>query len=145
MADKKRDFSAFMMGNALQNEVVKYVASKRFVIDGEPIEWELTPIDTAKDERIRKDCTKKVPINGKKGQYTLDVDTDKYIGMVCVACTTYPDLNNAELQDSYGVKSADELLKKMLLTGEYTEYKSKVMEINGFDMSMDELVDEAKN
>ena len=47
--------------------------------------------------------------------------------------------------DSYGVKSADALLKKMLLPGEYTEYKAKVMEVNGYDMSMEELVDEAKN
>ena len=33
----------------------------------------------------------------------------------------------------------------MLKAGEYTEYKAKVMEINGYDMSMDELVEEAKN
>jgi hypothetical protein len=57
----------------------------------------------------------------------------------------FPNLNDAELQDSYGVKSADELLKKMLLPGEYSEYKAKVMEVNGYDMSMEELVDEAKN
>ena len=64
---------------------------------------------------------------------------------MCVACTVYPNLNDAELQDSYGVKGADALLKKMLLPGEYTEYKAKVMEVNGYDMSMEELVDEAKN
>ena len=33
----------------------------------------------------------------------------------------------------------------MLLPGEYAEYKAKVMEVNGYDMSMEELVDEAKN
>jgi hypothetical protein len=54
-------------------------------------------------------------------------------------------LNDTELQDSYGVKGADALLKKMLKAGEYTEYKAKVMEVNGYDMSMEELVDEAKN
>jgi hypothetical protein len=64
---------------------------------------------------------------------------------VCVACTVYPNLNNAELQDSYGVKDGISLLKKMLLPGEYTEYKAKVMEVNGYDLSMEELVDEAKN
>ena len=64
---------------------------------------------------------------------------------MCAACTVYPNLNDAELQDSYGVKSADALLKKMLMPGEYTEYKNRVMEINGYDMSMEELVDEAKN
>ena len=139
------DFSVFMAGNTNANETVKYVASKRFVQNKKPVEWELKAISSSLDEAIRKDCTKKVPIAGKRGQYTQDTDTDKYIGKLCVACTVYPNLNDAELQDSYGVKSGDELLKKMLLPGEYTDYKTKVMEVNGYDMSMEELVDEAKN
>ena len=138
------DFSVFMKGNT-DLESVKYVASKRFAVKGKPVEWEIKPIDTALDEAIRKECTKKVPIAGKRGQYNQETDTDKYIGKMCVACTVYPNLNDAELQDSYGVKDGDALLKKMLLPGEYTEYKAKVMEVNGYDMSMEELVDEAKN
>jgi hypothetical protein len=139
------DFAVFMAGNANKNETVKYVASKRFVAKGKPVEWEIKAIDSDLDEALRKECTKKVPIPGKRGQYNQETDTDKYIGKMCTACTVYPNLNDAELQDSYGVKSADALLKKMLLPGEYTEYKAKVMEINGYDMSMEELVDEAKN
>lgn len=139
------DFSIFMAGANNANDTVKYVASKRFKEKGKPVEWELKAISSSLDEAIRKDCTKKVPIVGKRGQYNQETDTDKYIGKLCVACTVYPNLNDAELQDAYGVKSGDELLKKMLLPGEYTEYKAKVMEVNGYDMSMEELVDEAKN
>ena len=139
------DFSAFMSGNAGKPEITKYVASKRYTVKNKPVEWELKPVDSDLDELIRKECTKKVPIAGKRGQYTQETDTDKYVGRLCVACTVYPDLNNAELQDSYGVKTPDALLKKMLLPGEYTEYKAKVMEVNGYDVSMEELVDEAKN
>ena len=139
------NFSVFMAGNVKDDETVKYVASKRFVVDGKPVEWEIKSIDSDLDESIRKDCTKKVPIAGKRGQYNQETDTDKYIGRMCVACTVYPDLNNAELQESYGVFTPDALLKKMLKPGEYTEYKAKVMEVNGYDMSMEELVDEAKN
>lgn len=139
------NFAVFMAGNAKDDETVKYVASKRFVDKGNPVEWELKAIDTALDEAIRKDCTKKVPVPGKRGQYNQETDTDKYIGKMCVASIVYPNLNDAELQDSYGVKSADALLKKMLKPGEYTELKTKVMEVNGYDMSMEELVDEAKN
>lgn len=138
------DFSVFMAGNAVESETVKYVASKRFVVKGQPVEWEIQPINSDLDEAIRKECTKRVP-TGKRGQFTQETDTDKYIGKMCVACTVYPNLNDAELQDSYGVKDGLTLLKKMLLPGEYTEYKSKVMEVNGYDMSMEELVDEAKN
>ena len=139
------DFSVFMAGTTNANETVKYVASKRFAIKGKPVEWEIKAIDSELDEAIRKECTKKVPIVGKRGQYNQETDTDKYIGKMCVACTVYPNLNDAELQDSYGVKSADALLKKMLKPGEYTDFKAKVMEVNGYDMSMDDLVDEAKN
>lgn len=139
------EFAVFMAGNALVNETVKFVASKRFKVKNKPVEWEIKPIDSDTDEALRKECTKRVPIVGKRGQYNNETDTDKYIGKMCVACTVYPNLNDAELQDSYGVKSADALLKKMLLPGEYTEYKAKVMEVNGYDMSMEELVDNAKN
>lgn len=139
------DFKAFLSTNAIQTENVKYVASKRFVDNGKPIEWEIAPISSEQDELLRKECTKQVPINGKRGQYRQETDTDKYITKLCAKCIVFPDLNAVELQDSYGVKSAEELLKNMLLPGEYTELKGKVMEVNGFDMSMEDLVDDAKN
>lgn len=140
------DFAVFMAGNANKEETVNYVASKRYTTkDGKPVEWKIRAIDSDLDEAIRKECTKRVPVAGKRGQHNLETDTDKYVGRMCVACTVYPDLNDAELQDSWGVKSADALLKRMLLPGEYAEYKTKVMEVNGYDMSMEELVDEAKN
>ena len=139
------NFAVFMTGNGAGDETVKYVASKRFVENGKPVEWEIKAIDSDLDETIRKECTKKVPVPGKRGQYNQETDTDKYLGKICVACTVYPNLNDAGLQDFYGVQGADALLKKMLKPGEYTEYKAKVMEVNGYDMSMEELVDEAKN
>ena len=139
------NFAVFMAGATAKNETVKYPASKRFTENGKVVEWELKAIDSELDELIRKECTRKVAVPGKRGQYTQETDTDKYIGKLCVACTVYPDLNDAELQDAFGVKGADALLKKMLKPGEYTEYKTKVMEVNGYDMSMEELVDEAKN
>ena len=139
------DFSVFMKGSANACENVKYVASKRFKVKNKPVAWEIKAIDSATDEAIRRECTKKIPVNGKRGQFTQELDNDKYIAKICVACIVFPNLNNAELQDSYGVKSGEELLKQILLPGEYTELKAKVMEVNGYDMSMDELVEEAKN
>lgn len=140
------DFSMFMAGNANSEEIVEYVASKRFKDkNGKPIPWKLKSIDSDLDEAIRKECTKKIPVNGKRGQYMPELDMNKYTARLSAVCTVFPDLNNAELQDSYGVKTAEDLIKKMLKPGELAEYKVALMEINGFDMSMDELVDEAKN
>lgn len=138
------DFSMFLEGSLNSEEIVEYVASSRFKRDGEPVKWQLKAIDSDLDERLRKECTKRVPV-GRRGQYTQEVDTDKYVAKMCVASTVFPNLNEAEFQDYYGVHSGEELLKKLLRPGEYTEFKSKVMEVNGYDLSMDELVDEAKN
>lgn len=141
------DFSCFLKGNALAVENIKFVVSKRFVNPEtkKPVEWELKSVDTVLDEQLRKECTKRVPISGKRGQFTMELDTDKYLGKMCAACVVYPNLNSAEIQDSYGVKDADTLLKTMLTAGEYMELKAKVAEINGYDVSMDEMVEEAKN
>jgi len=42
------------------------------------------------------------------------------------------NLDDIELQNSYGVMGADALLKTMLTPGEYPEYMEKVQEVNGF-------------
>ena len=132
--------------NPIKEENAKYVVSKRFLDDnGKPIEWEIKALTSEEDENLRKMCTKRVPIAGKRGQYTQDLDVNKYVGLLVSSCTVYPNLNDKELQDGYKVMGADALLKVMLKPGEYTEYARKVQEINGFDLSMDELVEEAKN
>ncbi|HWQ76945.1 MAG TPA: phage portal protein [Syntrophomonas sp.] len=137
--------SAFLAYNAVAEENIKYVASRRFLDNGEPVEWEMKGITGAEDEALRKACTKRVPVPGKRGQFTQETDYNQYLGKLAVACTVFPNLNDAELQNSYGVMGADNLLKRMLKPGEYAEYLAKVQEVNGFDMPLDEMVDEAKN
>ncbi len=138
------DLSMFLKANALPVENVKFIASKRFVdAKKKPIEWEIKVIETDVDELLRKECTK--TIVGKRGKRTAELDVDKYSAKLCAMCTVFPNLNSAELQDDYGVKSAEALLKKLLNSGEYTEYKAKVLEVNGYDVEMEELVDDAKN
>ena len=139
------NLSAFLAQNVMQDETVKYVASKRFKDNGKPAEWELQSVTSEQDEQIRKSCTKKVPIPGKKGQYMNDTDLEKYLGLLAAKCVVTPNLNATELQDSYGVMGADVVLKKMLKPGEYQDLLKKVQEINGFDIGMEELVEEVKN
>lgn len=139
--------SMFMAENVLQEENIKHVASKR-IINPEtkkPAEWEIKAIDSQRDEELRKACTKRLEIPGRKGQFTKETDFDKYTGMLAVECTVFPNLNDAALQNSYGVMGADALLKKMLLPGEYAAYLEKIQEINGFNQSFEDKVEEAKN
>lgn len=137
---------AFLAENVLKTENIKYVATKRIVDPKtkEPIKWEICSITNEEDEAIRKDCMRRVQVPGKRNVYQPELETDKYLGLLAVKCTVYPNLNSEELQNSYGVAGADKLLKKMLLPGEYQDYLAKVQEATGF-VPLNDLVDEAKN
>lgn len=140
------NLSAFLAENALKVENIKHIVSKRFVDENKkPMVWEIACITSSEDEALRKDCTKRVSIPGKKNQVTLETDYNLYIGRLAAKCTVFPNLNDVKLQNSYGVMSADALLKAMLTPGEYADYLVKIQEVNGFDISFDEKVDEAKN
>lgn len=136
----------FLKQNAVLEENVKYVASKRFIDDkGKPIEWEMKAISTVEDDKLRRDCVKRVPVSGKRGQYNKETDYNLYLAKLAVACTVYPNLYDAELQDSYGTRTPEELIQNMLKPGEYAEYVTRIQEINGFDLTQDDLVEEVKN
>ena len=135
--------SAFLKKNAVKEENLKIVVSKRFEEDGKPVEWEIRSLSTTEESKIKKECTRKVKVG--KGVYRPETDYDEYLAKLAATCTVYPDLKNADLQDSYGVMGADKVLKEMLKPGEYAEYINKIQEFNGFDLSMDDLVEEAKN
>lgn len=138
------DFALFLKGYN-ERETVEYVASEAYKDEkGKPIAWQLRAIDSELDEAIRRDCTKKIK-GSRGGVASTDFDTEKYILMVCIATVVEPNLKAEAFQDAFGVKSAEALLKKLLLPGELQSLKEKVMEVNGFDMGMDDLVEEAKN
>lgn len=138
--------NGFLKQNAVQKVNEKLIVSERFLDENsKPMEWEVCTITSEEDERLRKDCTKRVPIPGKKNQYTAETDYNLYLGKLAAKCTVFPNLNDKELQDSYGTMGSDAVLKVMLTPGEYAEYLSQVQRINDFDITMEEAVDEAKN
>lgn len=138
--------SAFLAQNAVKVDNIKHPVSHRFLDEtGKPIAWEIKCITSTDDETLRKACMKRVAMPGKKNQYQRETDYDMYLGKLAVTCTVYPNLNDKELQDSYGVMGAEVLLKTMLTPGEYADYLTKIQEINGFDTTLQEEVDEAKN
>ena len=140
------ELSCFLAQNAIKVENVKCIVSNRFVgADKKPVKWEIRGISSEEDEVLKKACTKRVPVQGKKGMFVPETDYSLYVGKLAAACTVYPDLTNKELQDSYHVMGSDTLLKKMLNPDEYNDYLAKVQEVNGFDIDMNDLAEEAKN
>ena len=135
--------SAFFYENCIKNENVRFAPSKRFVdADGKPIEWELRCISSADDEKIRNSCKKRIENGDKHG---METDYNLYLARLAVKCTVYPNLNDAQLQNSYGVMGAEELLTAMLLPGEYADYVRQVQQINGFDVTFGQKVERSKN
>ncbi|MCF6464205.1 phage tail assembly chaperone [Clostridium sp. Cult1] len=135
--------NAFLSQNAIKAENEKHIISDRFVDEkGKPIPWEIRALTAEEDEALRKSCTKKIR---NKGIITQETNYEEYMAKLIVECVVFPNLRDKELQESYGVLGADKLVKKMLTSGEYAELLEKVQEVNGFDVGMDELVEEVKN
>lgn len=139
--------SAFMAPNVKKPENVKVVVSDRFVDeDGKPIEWEVRCLSSDENDLIQRDCTLQVPIPGKRNQYRQVLDNALYGRKLAAACTVFPNLNDAELQDSYHVKCAEDLIVKLLsIPGEYNGYLDKIMQFCKFDYTIGDMVKEAKN
>lgn len=141
-----KTLTAFLAQNAKKIDNRTVVASPRFVgEDGKPMQWEICPITAEENARIRRDCIRSVPVPGRRGQYTSEFDPSAYQAKLSARCTVFPDLNNAALQESYGVMGAEKLLATMLSAGEFEDYSREVLELNGFTSSADERVEEAKN
>lgn len=135
--------SAFLAQNVEKIPNKKIVVSKRFKDKkGKPIEWEIQAISSEVNDDLQRRAlvVRKQP----NGQTTREQDAIKYTGLLLAESVVYPDLNNAELQDSYNVKTPEALLKKMLYPSEETALAKAVLEWSDIEQFSD-LVDEAKN
>ncbi len=74
-----------------------------------------------------------------------ELDENLFNAKMAVESIVYPDLQNAELQDHYNALGAEDLLKKMLTSGEYWSFVLFIQEFNGYGKTLDDMVDEAKN
>ncbi|KGO12764.1 phage XkdN-like protein [Clostridium botulinum] len=135
------NFEDFLMDSFEEVEEIE----REIVMGGRKRKMKFKPISADKGDELRKKCKK---ITLVKGQKMIETDQDKFIANQIIETTIYPDLKNAELQKAWGVIGAEELLKAMkskMCDGEYTDWSSTVVEINGYDKGIQELVEEAKN
>lgn len=141
------NFSRFMKQNKVQKENTTYAATKSLTDEnGQPLIWTIKPLSTSENDAIRDECTMDVPVKGKTNMFRPKLNTSKYISKMICASVVEPNLNDKELQDSYGVLTPDELLKEMVDDpGEYGEFAAFVQQFNGFTTTMDDKVEEAKN
>ena len=141
------NLSLFLKKNKIVKENTKFAATKSLCDEkGNPLEWEIKPITTRENDDIREACMIEVPVKGKPNMFRPKMNTAKYGAKMLAASIVYPDLMDAELQDSYGVSTPDELIKEMIDDpGEYNDFLAFVQEFNGFTTNMEDKVEEAKN
>ena len=69
-----------------------------------------------------------------------------YLAKMLCACIVEPNLYDKELQDSYDVMTPEDLLQAMVDDpGEYQDFATFVQNFNGFNTTLEDKVDEAKN
>ena len=139
-----KSFDAFLKTNKIEKQNELIPVSQAFKDEnGDAILWEVRQLTNDEMKYIKKKCVKQN--RDKRGGVTMETDTDQMLGLMAAMSTVYPDLKNAELQNSYGVYGEVELLEAMLSAGELLAYEQEVNRINGFDVSFDDKVEEAKN
>ena len=140
-------FSRFMKENKIVKENGTYAPTKSLCDEnGKPLEWEFRHITSKENEDLRDACTIDVPITGKPNMFRQKVKSSLYIQKMVAASVVVPDLYDKDLQDSYGAMTPEELLLAMVDDpGEYNDLASFVQKFQGFNVSFDEKVDEAKN
>lgn len=138
-------FSMFMKENKAERENGKYAVTKGLCDEnGKPLQWEFRHITSKENDSIRESCT--VEELGSGGTYRARLKTGQYISRLIAASVVYPDLYDSELQDSYGVKTPEELLYAMVDDpGEYNGLAAFIQRFQGFDTSFEERVEQAKN
>lgn len=141
------NFSRFMKKNKIVKENKTIAATKSLVDEnGNPLLWTIRPLTTKENDNIRDECMIEVPIPGKPNMFRAKLLTSKYIAKMACACIVEPNLYDKDLQDSYGVMSPDELLKEMIDDpGEYQDLITMIQNFNGFDTTLEDKVEEAKN
>ncbi|MCR1955152.1 hypothetical protein NSA24_10145 [Clostridioides mangenotii] len=136
-----KKLESFLKYSEIENDNIKFVVDENIKDEeGNPIEWELRKLK-AQDGKEAEDAAFKLNIETQEAKFDQRVYRNKIMAMTVF----YPDLNNAELQNAFGVHTPEDLLGAMLDIGSYQKLEKKVTLINGFGKSFTEAKDKAKN
>lgn len=141
-------FARFMKHNKKEKENGFYAptASLWDQEAGKPLEWEFRHLTSKENDSLRDACTMDVQVTGKPNMFRPKLNTSQYLNKMICTATVCPDLYDAQLQDSYGVKTPEELLYAMVDdSGEYSDLCVWMQRFQGFSRTLEDKVVEAKN
>lgn len=131
------DLKRLLKGNVLDPGIVEYEPSPRITNeDGTPGVWLLRALTNEEVDAINERCTTVVK-DRKTGQVvSQSVNLDKLSQDVLLQALVEPslaDLEDGDIQDSWGAYTPYDVLRKMLKPGELAELGKKVQEICGYN------------
>jgi hypothetical protein len=134
MAETKntKDILEALLGAS--NDVRKTVFMKRFGID-----FEIKALETDEVNKITERATRLVGKNQKK------FDEELFNNLMIVKSCIIPNWEDEKLLEALEVFDAVDAVKKRLLFGEVATLLKEINELNGFDQSDDEQIEEIKN
>jgi len=136
------ELSMFLKENKVRKENAFFAATKSLADkDGKPLLWEIRAVTTREDEEFRDLCTR---FDEKTKRFRLDVN--RYMAKFTAASVVFPNLYNAELQNSYGVGTPEELIREILDDpAEYQTFVRFVQKFGASDAPLSERIEAAKN
>ncbi|MBE9913378.1 XkdN-like protein [Paenibacillus donghaensis] len=130
----------FLNANPVENLTEEVAISPRFKDEqGNPLKFMIKAMTPAEFEEIRKKATQI-----KKGK-NIEFDSQKFNLSIAINNTINPDFKNADSIKKLGVATPEDYIQRVLLAGELSTLVQKINELSGFDVGMNELVDEVKN
>lgn len=125
-----KDISVFFKDKNVKNEIRKVKISDRFKDkDGNVVEFEIQPLNPVLYTKL-KDNNTKITI-AKDGNGYPKMDTVAITKELLSKCVIYPNLNDTELQNSYGVMGALDLATELLTTVEFNTLVEFLWKIHG--------------
>lgn len=125
--------SEFLCENIVDGVTDEVTISNRI-----PFKFKITAMTNTQFNTYRKMATR---IKGKSATF----DTAKLTEQIVINHTVEPNFRNAEDIKKVGATTPEQYLNKVLLAGEVATLSEKIQELSGFDIDLDEAIEEAKN
>lgn len=141
------DLSFFFPENVEEVEEIVRPVSRRFKDKkGKVVPFRFKPIATKRIDELEKLSTEPIYAGTRRKKVGERVNQARFMAHIAVESTVFPNFKSAELRKAYGEQDPIEIAKKMLhVGGEYAEWLHIANEINGYDDTLEDLEEAAKN
>nr|DAT28970.1 MAG TPA: tail assembly chaperone protein [Caudoviricetes sp.] len=134
----------FLIENAdIAEKEVEVIVSSRFKDkDGKILKFKIKPINGEQFGKYQKASTK-IDLTSRKKETSFD--SSKYNNIVITNHCVDPDFRDTSLLKSLNVQTPEQAISKVLLAGEIVELANQINTISGFDLDINDEIENAKN